>query len=62
MQLVRVIRFNVIKFVNLRIVLSEYLYQAAGQTPSAWQEKGVAVAGMTVIALRMLNSLEPEYF
>ncbi|KZL86037.1 high affinity methionine permease [Colletotrichum incanum] len=33
------------------IVLSQYLFRAAGSTPSPWQLKGVAVAGFTVATL-----------
>ncbi|CCF37097.1 high-affinity methionine permease [Colletotrichum higginsianum] len=33
------------------IVLSQYLFRAAGTTPSPWQLKGVAVAGFTVATL-----------
>ncbi|KAI9708247.1 MAG: hypothetical protein M1820_004201 [Bogoriella megaspora] len=33
------------------IVLAQYLFKLGGSTPSAWQQKGVAVAGYTVAVL-----------
>ena len=62
MQLVRSMKFNTTKLVNIGTVLSEYLYAAGGHTPTAWQEKGVAVAGMTAVALgKVIPSGIPSY-
>lgn len=34
------------------IVLAEYLFKINGHTPTNWEEKGVAIAGYSVAALR----------
>lgn len=33
------------------LVLAEYLFKINGHTPTAWEQKGVAVAGYTVATL-----------
>lgn len=33
---------------DVALVLAQYLYKIAGSTPSAWEQKGVAVAAYTV--------------
>ncbi|KAI9833449.1 MAG: hypothetical protein M1819_003607 [Sarea resinae] len=38
------------------IVLSEYLFKTGGREPTAWQEKGVAVAGMTLIIIMVISN------
>jgi hypothetical protein len=38
-------------------VLAQYLFAINGATPSAWELKGVAIAGYTVAVLRELNEI-----
>jgi hypothetical protein len=32
-------------------VLAQYLYRIGGKSPTEWEEKGVAIAGFTVVFL-----------
>lgn len=43
------------------IVLAEYLFKINGHTPSAWEEKGVAVAGYTVATLMLVFHTKISY-
>ncbi len=38
------------------IVLAEYLYEVGRHTPTAWEQKGLAVAMMTLVTLCMFLS------
>ena len=33
-------------------VLAQYVFRMAGRTPTAWEQKGVAVAGYTAAVIR----------
>lgn len=44
----------------MSIVLAQYLFAINGHSPTAWEQKGVAIAGYTVAFLREFSVFDME--